>query len=401
MAINLDQIIKNLEQLIYEEPDFEKLKNILNREGKSIFHIISKDQDELTFSRTLRYFLDPNEDHHIDHFLRHFLHMITKKMNDPNGLTRFKIDMMDLKNAKVYREYSVGESGRIDIVIELLPELFCAIEVKLFSGEGFEQTDRYATYINQRITDKYNFSIMCFLTPDGMLPRNPEFIPASFTDLMTIFQNENVIQSLNSDCRYLITHFIKWVKELKPMDKNTREICRSIYSRYKDEIKFLIENLPTITSFMNEVENYINKHHNRDYLAHHGTDWSLISPQDLMSEEKYRESKKYTLIRIEYNYIAEKLYLTLVVPESNKVIDFLKENSLTIFGVNYDKVTTWKSWRKVYHVLNTFEGFNPENFIVDWDDQVKEYSKKMVERYDSIRKILDRTAIESILSSDF
>ncbi|MCK4638864.1 MAG: PD-(D/E)XK nuclease family protein, partial [Bacteroidales bacterium] len=137
--------ISKLEKL-EEDDDFKKLIDITKKKKKTIFDIIDKKRDELIFSSVLKYFLDPKEDHNLqDYFLHKFFHLLIN--DNPNNLKIKKVfreilDSSKLSDANVFKEYSIGEDGRLDIVIKLPNKLVCVVEVKLFSYEGNEQTLR-------------------------------------------------------------------------------------------------------------------------------------------------------------------------------------------------------------------------------------------------------------------
>ena len=136
--------IQKIEKLIYNDQDFKKITRHVKRNDELIFEIICKENDELTFSRTLKYFLDPSGRHHFkDLPLKQFLKALIlkdRKNNNVHNLSLLYIDTLDMDQARVYREYSLNEYGRVDIVIDLAPNIFCMIEVKLHSDEGENQT---------------------------------------------------------------------------------------------------------------------------------------------------------------------------------------------------------------------------------------------------------------------
>ena len=206
----MEQNIQRIESLLYDDPKFQCLSRLVRNKKRHIFDVIGKERDEQTFSRTLKYFLDPKETHNSrDSFLRRFLHTAVALVNgdETTRFSRLNIDMLDLEEAQVYREYSLGEYGRADILIEIPNELYCLVEVKLFSEEGYEQTKRYFEYMQRRVVGNYKIVLPCFLTPEGNVAESPDFIPFSFELLKPIFDDPEAISLQNEDNKYLLSNF--------------------------------------------------------------------------------------------------------------------------------------------------------------------------------------------------
>jgi len=385
----MEKNIKKLEQLIYENDDFKALSKLNQKKSKNIFEIIVKDKDELTFSRTLKYYLDPEENHNQkDYFLKKFFHLLIQKEYYDTDLNRLKIDLFDLNKAQAYREYSIGDGGRIDILIDLPKEVLCMIEVKLLSNEEEGQTDRYFKWAEKDKHD-YKYILCCFLTPEGYAAENDYFIPLGFSDIISIFNKEFLIESMNKNNAFLLKNFINWIKELAPMDKKVKEICRNIYCNFKDEIELIVDYAPTITSFVKEITEHINDKYLKEYFAHNGRDWLTLSPRSWMDKKLLLDSKKYTTIRLEYNYSSEVLYLLIVIPNQDHISSYLKQNSHEIFKRDFNQVKSWKNWGKLYYVLYSEENFITENIINSWDDKIKNYSTKIIEYFNKLQEILD------------
>jgi hypothetical protein len=250
--------ISKFENLLYDDSQFLELRKRLKSKKRSIFNIIIKDSDELTFSRTLKYFLDPAEEHFLnDTFLKEFLYVLSIKSD--NQVSRLYFDTLNLQDCKVYREFSAKEYGRIDVFIELKNEFALVIENKLYSEEGIEQTIRYEEWANSYLKNKYKRILLCFLTPDGKQAESNSFIALSINDIINIFNSNEVINQLNSNNKFLLENFNLWLEELKMTDKNLKKICQSIYKKYKVEIDFIVENAPTTTAFLKDILTLVNK----------------------------------------------------------------------------------------------------------------------------------------------
>ena len=396
----MGQAIQRIESLLYDDPDFQYLSRLVRNKERHIFDVICKEQDELTFSRTLKYFLDPRETHNSrDLFLRRFIHtaVMLGSEDETKRFSRLDIDMLDLEYAQVYREYSLGEYGQADILVEIPNELYCLVEVKLFSGEGYEQTNRYSEYMQRRVVGDYQIVLPCFLTPEGNVAESDDFIPFSFESLNTVFDDPEAMSLQNEDNKYLLSNFLRWLKDLSPMKKDIKAICRSLYSKYKKEIDLIVENAPTIAAFLKEVGDYINSVAAGRYLAHYSSDWLTVSPCDWLSDNQLRETRKYSSVRIEFNYMSENLYITFVVPNNENSLSFVKKESTRLFDRDFKEVESWRNWGKIYFRMEKFEDFIPESFVSDWDDRVRHLADILIQKCDETYSRVKADTARSLL----
>jgi len=386
-----EKLLEKVENLLFDDPDFLTLKNQVQRKDKHIFRIICKEFDELTFSRTLKYFLDPLEEHNLGaRLLRDFLTAVIKADEDfykSKGITRLSIDLLDLDSANVYREYSLAKFGRIDIFAELFKEFELLIEVKLLSGEGDSQTKRYESWATEQ-EKKYKRIICCFLTPNGNVPESDLFTVLSFADLQKIFKSEEIIHSLNEHNRYIYQNFLRWIEELKTMDPKLRVLCRNIYRKYKAELDLIINNVPSLAAFYKDVADYLNKNYPTLMFAHSGTNWITISSLSWMNHKELTQSRKYSLPRLEYYSSDENQSFCLVIPQEGKLYDRITQKSEDIFSKDIKEVEQFKNWGLKYLLLRPDESFIPENIIDTWDDTVQKYGDDAEKQLTRIAAIL-------------
>ena len=320
--------------------------------------------------------MDPLEEHNLGaRFLRDFLTAVIKSeesVYQSKGITRLSIDLLDLDSTNVYREYSLSEFGRIDILAELFEEFVLLIEVKLLSGEGNLQTSNYESWATKQ-RGKYKRIICCFLTPTGTSPQSNLFTALSFADLQKLFNSEEIIHSLNEHNRYIYQNFLRWIEELKTMDPNLRALCRNIYRKYKSELDLIIYNIPSLAAFYKDVADYLNKNYSSLIMAHSGTSWITISPLSWMKHKELAESRKYSLPRLEYTSYQENQNFTLVIPQEGKLHSRIMQKSRDIFSKDINEVEQFKSWGHIYLSLRPADAFIPENIIDTWDETVRKY----------------------------
>ena len=399
--IDEKKLEKMLEKMLFDK-DFQALQEFLKKRKRTVFDIIVKQRDELTFSRVLKYFLDPNEDHNRrDFFLKEFLHILIKKNEeDLNSnremISRLEIVLLDLNSAKVYREYSIGTYGKLDIFVEKKePELALLIENKVESGEAEGQTNRYGKWVEKELINNKKYKkeniLMCFLTPEGLDAENSNFCPLSFRDILPIFENEETKKSLSHDNQYLIENYVNWIKEFK-MGEDIVKKCRRLYGKYKVEIDTITKNAATIRAFLLKMEDYIIK---EKFKVNSGHNWLSLSPKEWMEKgEKFKYTKKASKARCQFNYEndTEKLGLYLVTPDEKDFKELVEKKK------GYKNVFRSKQWwgYECYYEIDKEESFIPENFIDDWDKEAKERSEKIMERMKEIKGI---TEIEDIINN--
>ena len=114
-----------LGQLIIDNQDLEKLESILSE--FNIFEAVGMIRQEIRHSHFLAFLLNPSESHRLgDLFLKKLLICALLKSENP-PLSPIEIDIADLENAKIRREWK-----NIDILIDSPSNnLVCAIENKV------------------------------------------------------------------------------------------------------------------------------------------------------------------------------------------------------------------------------------------------------------------------------
>jgi hypothetical protein len=281
------------------------------------------------------------------------------------------------RRAKVYREYSIGKFGRLDILIEIPNQLLMIIECKMLSSEGDEQTNRYTQWINEERKDNIPL-LNCFLTPDGSDPESKAFLPFSYKDVYELFNAKFIQENLTDEKIYLVNNFKKWIKEFMGQDKSITELCRKLYSKYKLEFDLIYSSMPTLKSFYAELAESINKQFSNNYFAHFGSYWMTISPKSWLLHEELREGSKYTLPRFQITSFGEKQYFTLVGPPTGDLNNFISEKSESYFKQNI-LLKSYKDWGKIYYPFEIVEPFDPESIINNWDQIISEYTIKSIE----------------------
>ena len=383
--------IERITELLYEDDDFRKITKHIKNRGFHLFSAICKDRDELTLARSIRYFLDPSEYHGLGpKLLRNFLHelvVLKREKCADSEHSKLHIDLLPLERCLVHREVSLGEFGRADVVIDLPEKLYCLVELKLYSSEGLEQTNRYDEFLQSSVEHNHGIVLRCFLTPDGYSAQSDHFTSMSFEALKKIFNDDEVLSQVNSDNHFLLKHLIRWIKELCPMDDDLKQICRSVYAKFQKEIDLIMQNAPTPTAFLKEVSSKINESYSNDYKAHSGNNWLTVSPTCWLEDETLRDTKNYSKLYIELNYEEEDLLHCDIIVPNEECRDYICEKCT---GVR-DSHTWWRLR------IATYESFDPKNLATDWDERVNEIAKKVKKHCDTVFPYVDTEEIKNLL----
>ena len=139
--------------------------------------------DEMRHSGIIACLLDPRESHgQKDNFLKLFLDKI-------KGDDHF-YDDFNTKSTKVFTEYSVGEMGRIDILLKSGRKSI-VIENKLYAQDQYEQLIRYDSFLSKSASEHR----ILYLTLDG---KDAEKYSAGDIKYTSISYRDDIINWLES-----------------------------------------------------------------------------------------------------------------------------------------------------------------------------------------------------------
>lgn len=191
---------------------------------------------------------------------------------------------------KVIREFSFQDRGRIDILIIIKPDLIIAIENKIFSGEGHNQTLSYEQSIIHEFPE-YNH-IFVYLTPSkNNPPRSNNFIHLTYKDIVQILKEALPDMSGINRNIFLCNEFILHIEEY--IMKNTNfelseksllfikyaDVLQDIYNSFTNDADKLFDFIANIiqTSYLDFNSDFIftfNK--NRGYQFFQKNSWVNI-----------------------------------------------------------------------------------------------------------------------------
>lgn len=234
---NMQKLLSNL----ICSADFEKL-SLMNK-GFNIFGVLNIIHKELPHSDFLGWLLNPNENHLLgDIFFKELLKNIIHTNNEYLPLI-----YADISDMEVIREKQAGDDGRIDIFMESKKnKTVCIIENKVWSGEGYEQLERYKQYITENYKD-YN-TIFIYLTPERVSENNKNYkgyIRIDYGIICNIIDKIIKIKdgNINNEILLFLNHYKEMTEEhiMGNVDFDMAAICSKIYLEHKEAIDNIVK----------------------------------------------------------------------------------------------------------------------------------------------------------------
>ncbi len=246
-----DSIKEKIRDLLLSN-DFKRLT--YKKDEANIFKIINMADKEIVHSDMLAWLFNPYENHNLnDKVLKEILMQLSKK--DAEYINLLLLDYSDLE---VYREYTVDNGRRIDIVMESKNnKVIFIIENKIWSGEGDNQLEDYKNYIDEKYSD-YN-RIFLFLTPEK--ERKEKYKGYIHITYSMIYSVLNCVLQENQ-IKFEIGVIIRQYEEIigryimGSIDKEMIDLCRKLYVAHKEALDKIMQYGNT-TYYLTEVINEI------------------------------------------------------------------------------------------------------------------------------------------------
>ena len=233
--------------------------------------VISIEGLEIRHSNFLAWLLDPSGNHNLgDYFLKRFLFAYVDSDNSGN-LDVFDIDKMDLEDCIVYRELY-----HMDIIVESKESDFVlVIENKIHSDESINQTKKYREHV-ENVYKSVGNKFYVFLTLDMAEPQDSKWVPMSHYQTLKIVESCIERMPATSKGRFYVEDYKEVLIEMVDGDNSEiKTICEEIYSKHKNAIDLLIDNIPdsfqkragTIVELLEETGKVQIVHKNNSYIS--------------------------------------------------------------------------------------------------------------------------------------
>lgn len=234
-------IQRSLDAFLVDNHELEELSARLKR--FNIFDVLKIVQVELRHSNMLAWLLDPNGSHGLgDAFVRRFLsRLIRDKEEIPIDLTPANIELMDLDDVEVLREWR-----NVDVlVLSRGGGWALLIENKIGSSESPGQLARYAKVVREETGIKDVIPV--FLTLDGDNPSDEGqevgFVPLSWVHILQLLERlvKQHESKIPSEARILLGHYLDTLRRLTMQDPELVDLCKRIYRKHKEAINLVVE----------------------------------------------------------------------------------------------------------------------------------------------------------------
>ena len=233
------EILNQLQDLVVNNPALEKLENHLNR--FNIFEALGAVHQEIRHSEFLAYLMSPRQNHGLgDVFVKRFLQEAIANLEFNQEITPIDLDLWDLDDIELRQEWF----GIDILIIDGLHRFAVIVENKIDSGEHDNQLTRYRQIVSQHYPD---FKLIClFLTPEGQVPSDPEYIKISYELICRLV--EDIAQSrettLGRDVLIFMKHYVEMLRRHIVGESEIEKLCQQIYRKHKSALDLIFEYRP-------------------------------------------------------------------------------------------------------------------------------------------------------------
>jgi hypothetical protein len=341
-----DQERASLEAFVVDNQELEQLESLLAQ--FNIFEAIGAVQQELRHSDFLAFLLDPSQSHGLgDIFLKRLLKRVLIGHTNP-PLSAVEIDVADLHDAVVWREWR-----HIDILIlDPTTKLVCVIENKVGSTEHSDQLRRYRETVQGEFPD--HSKVFVYLTPEGDTPSDETYIPFDYRQVAELIDAIRKAResTLGPDVSTLMEHYTAMLGRHIVSESEIAELCQKIYRRHKQALDLIFEHRPDLqwelsghlTQLIAEgcshdlVQDHIGKSNIRFALS----EWDKVPAQ--LSGQGWTGSER--VLRFEFGNRSDQLRLILVIgpgPDSVRraIFQTVKKHPQVFRGGRKRLATKW------------------------------------------------------------
>ena len=249
-----EQRLTALKDFVARNPELGALEdaNHARLNEFDLFETLNLHWQEEVHSRALAWLMDPVQNHHLgDRFLKDFL-------SATGSINAEVIDNHDWSGTTVEREWSAvagGAQGYLDIlVVNRRFRLLCAIENKVFSGEGIgddgiSQLTRYRRALEREFTDFARHHV--FLSPEGRTAYHEEernfWTPLNY-DVIRRLVEQSVADpnsALPDEVRLFLKQYATTIRrKIVPESSEIQKLARKIYLENREVVDLLKQNAP-------------------------------------------------------------------------------------------------------------------------------------------------------------
>ena len=366
--VNQEKEIDVLERFILDNPELEKLEDLLSQ--FNIFETLNIVDAEIRHSNVLAWLLNPNASHGLGgYFVKKFLKYLisnNKRSLDPE-ISLFDFETFDFSSLEIRREWQ-----KIDLLMILEEEKYViAIENKIGSTEHGDQLNRYKKIIESEF--KGFKKIYVYLTPDEATPKDDvDWITFNYSIIGNLLEDIVIYKkdSLNENVLNFISHYKTILRRYIVGESEVEKICNQIYKTHKQALDLIFRHKQDLQKEISEhLESIIKKSKETIFDSSSKAYVRFTTPtlENLIEKicEGWTNSKRILLFELE-NY-KERLFLKLIIGPGdqnyrNRLIEHFRKES-SFYKRAYLELR--KKWHTVYTKeflgKNDYEGNESED----------------------------------------
>lgn len=377
--------------------DFKKLSEI--KDEVNIFKILNMADKETVHSDMLAWLFNPYENHNLnDKAVKGLLMQLSE--NDAEYINLLLLNYSDLE---VYREYTIDNGRRIDILMESRNnKVIFIIENKIWSGEGDNQLADYKKYIDEKYIDYSR--IFLYLTPEKERKEKYKgYTHITYNTIYKILNNLLQDNQIKLEIRTVLKQYKEIIRRniMGNVDKEMMDLCRKLYVEHKEALDkimqygmpeyyytYLISELLENNSITYKCEVI------RKYLDKHYIILTPICNEDIKEKLRCGENPdrdNYVLsISIEPKREYTDLYLQVTRPNKNN--NEIQQNIYEKIIDVVDKMEWKNRWEKNgYYWYNIVEDSIPNHLIKEntEDDELLKRITLLADKFNEIIKCFD------------
>jgi hypothetical protein len=222
--------------------DLERLEDALR--DFNLFVALGAVNAEIKHSAFLAWLLDPNGNHGFgDLIVKRLLQRSILNATRSGGITPIDLDLMDLSDLEIRREWS-----EIDILlVSEVNRLAVVIENKIGAAESEGQLKKYKEHVyGDFLRDEGWNHILIFLTIDGDQASDEDYETLSYASVVELLDStlKNRSDSISSEISLAIRHYVQMMRRHHMQDSELIGLAKRIYLKHRPALDFIFDHRP-------------------------------------------------------------------------------------------------------------------------------------------------------------
>jgi len=361
--------IQALERFVLNNPELEKLENLLSQ--FNIFETLDIVKAEIRHSNVLAWLLNPNANHGLgSYFVKSFLkYLISKNKEslDPK-ISLFDFEIFDLSSLEIRREWQ-----NIDLLLILENEKYViTIENKVDSSEHGDQLQRYQNIIESEFRDYKK--IYVYLSPEEATPSEDNWITFNYKIICNLLSDiiKNKKDIMNEYVLNFISHYITILRRYIVSGSEVERICKQIYKKHQQALDLIFQYKPDLQqeikehleSIMKESDATIEDISTKTYIR-----FTTPTLDNLIERKSEGWTQTKRILLFELDNSENRLLLKLIIGPGdnnyrNRLLEFFRRDQKFYKRAHLEL-------RKMYHTVHTKEFLGKSDYENNESEDLK------------------------------